>query len=312
MELILEVKRSSQKAVIGAIKRKRKIPKIRRIKPHSDKSKHYIIVTYRPKHKLDDDGEVRKEFGKIKGVIKVRLNQPLNQLKENMDEKNCHFIFDVDSTLTSGHGTIQNEIRGIFNKLKENGHRIYLASGRNMDGLRKDIEEFGAESYGIAENGGIILGLGRGGYLVIGDRTEPDKVLKYMKKRCKSIKEDIRQGMRLTERIFLATIKEERFEKYVENSKARVNILAGKNSYHVTQKKVDKGFALERLKTELRFGTDDMVIGVGDSDLDIPLFKKADYAFVVGNGSSKAKKHATNLKGNYAAGIRELERDYLK
>ena len=128
-----------------------------------------------------------------------------------------------------------------------------------------------------------------------------------MKTKCRKIKEDIRQGMRLTERIFLATINEEKFRKYVEKSKAKVDILAGKNSYHVTKKKIDKGFALEKLKAKIRFGKNDIIIGVGDSDLDIPLFKEADYSFIVGNGSKKAKKYAVNLKGNYVDGIKEIQ-----
>ena len=155
MEAILEVKKSKQRAVMEAIKqKKRKAPEIYQINSYSDQSKYYVIVAYHSESKLDDT-KIKKELGTIDHVTKIKLNKPLGGLRKNVSNKNCHFVFDVDSTLTSGRGMIQNEIRNIFNELKEGGHRIYLASGRNMDKLREDMREFGTERYGIAENGGI-------------------------------------------------------------------------------------------------------------------------------------------------------------
>jgi len=274
-----------------------------------------VLVTYAVEHLLGDaDVEKLKEkYAALKHVEDVTVNQSIGPFRENISIKNCHFVFDVDSTLTTGRSTIQNKVRNIFHDMTEaSGHRVYLASGRKMDDLRQDIEDLGAESYGIAENGGILLGFGTKGFLLIGERTEPDKVLTYMKTRCRKVKEDIRQGMRLTERIFLATITKQEFLKYVEKSKAKVNVLASKSSYHVAKERVDKGSALEKLKTKLRLGINDIVIGVGDSDLDVPLLKEADYGFVVGNGSKSAKAAGIDLGKNYADGVETMYRKWFR
>ncbi len=91
-----------------------------------------------------------------------------------------------------------------------------------------------------------------------------------------------------------------------------MDVLASKNAYHVTKKHINKGSALERLRTELRFGDYDIIVGVGDSDLDISLFKESDYKFAVGNASPDAKKAATPLKGNYVDGVVEMYEKYFR
>ena len=316
MEVILKIKSGKGESIIKTIEsQKRKFPKIQKITKYTDKRNHYVLVTYDIGHFFTDQNisKLEKKYKKLFDVIDVKINQAINSIPQNISTKNCHFVFDVDSTLTTGRGTIQNKIRNIFHDMTENdSHRVYLASGRSMEQLRQDIQDFKTESYGIAENGGILLGFGKDGYLPIGDRFGPDEVLKYVKTYCPNVKEDIKQGMRLTERIFRATIKEDQFLKYVKKSKAKVNVLASKNSYHVTGENIDKGFALEKLKTKLQFGQNDIIIGIGDSDLDISLLDESDHKFVVGNASKKVKSIAISLGKNYADGVEEMYETWFK
>jgi len=319
LEVMLKTKKGKENSVIRDIKRHaRRFPRVQNTTKYGEyggRSECYVLVTYAVDHLLGDaDVEKLKEkYAALKHVEDVTINQAIGPFKENISVKNCHFVFDVDSTLTTGRGTIQNKVRNIFRDMTEgSGHRVYLASGRKMDDLRQDMEDFGAESYGIAENGGILLGFGTDGFLLIGERAEPDKVLAYMKARCRKVKEDIRQGMRLTERIFLDTVTKPKFLEYVEKSKARVSVLASKGSYHVTKEGVDKGSALEKLKTRLRLGANDIVIGVGDSDLDVPLLQEADYGFVVGNGSKDAKAAGIDLGKNYADGVEAMYQKWFR
>lgn len=307
LEIFLTVQNNKRNAVICNIKKKkRSFPRIQNIETYNS---NYIVVSYPSNYILDNvqKNRLKKRYELLPDVDSVALPNVINDLDENMSTKNFHFVFDVDSTLTTGRGTIQNMVRGIFRKMKESGHRIYLASGRSEPQLRQDMKDFNTECYGIAENGGILIGMGHDGHLLVGDRTEPDKVLLYMKQNCNTVKEDIDQGMRLTERIFTHTISTNRFLSYVRKSRARVDVLASKNAYHVTKKQINKGFALERLRTELRFGDNDKVVGVGDSDLDVPLFQESDYSFAVGNSSPNAKRAAKNHLGrNYADGVAEM------
>ena len=312
LEAILQVKKGKENAVIKKInENRRSFPKIRKVEKYND---NHVIVFYPEDYFLSEDAinQLQKKFQCLDNIVQVSINQPNKDFKKNISTKHCHFIFDVDSTLTTGRGTIQHKVRDIFNDMKDDGHRIYLASGRSMEQLRQDIMNFKTEQYGIAENGGILLGFGKDGYLVIGDRTNPDKISVYMKQKCKKIKEDIEQGMRLTEKIFKATVPEPTFLKYVKRSKIKVNVLASKNSYHVAQDKVNKGFALEKLKTKLRFGFSDLVIGIGDSGLDIPLLEESDYGFVVGNASQKAKGAGIVLGKSYADGVKEMYECWFK
>ncbi len=318
MEVILKVKRGKATSVIAEIKKhSRKFTKIKHLKKYNDferPSITYVVVTYSDDHLLSDKGanQLKKKYESLSNVTDITVNQAINAFKENISDKNCHFVFDVDSTLTKGRGTIQNKVRNIFAQMNASGHRVYLASGRNEAQLRQDMDNFNTERFGIAENGGIIIGMGSDGHLILGNRTEPDKVLQYMKKHCKKITEDVVQGIRITERIFDAVIKESKFLNYVKKSNANVEVLASKNSYHVVKKKINKGYALERLSTELRFGNDDVVIGVGDSDLDVPLFGESVYKFAVGNASPKAKKTAIFLSENYADGVQEMYQKWFK
>ena len=319
LEVVLEIKKGKGAVIIKEIEEcKRKFlnfQKLERYAEHQNNTKHFVLVTYGVDHLLshNDVEKLKTRYAKINNVQCVTINQATNEFRSNISTKNCHFVFDVDSTLTTGRGTIQNKVRNIFNKMKDDdSHRVYLASGRSMGQLRQDMTDFQTEDYGIAENGGILLSFGRDGYLLISDRVEPDKVLHYMKTNRIKIKEDIEQGFRLTERIFHADVPAKQFLEYVEKSGAKVTVLASKTSFHVTKEKIDKGFALEKLRTKLRLGYDDVIIGVGDSDLDISLLKESDYKFAVGNASRRTKSVAVNLRGDFADGIKEMYEQWFK
>lgn len=304
LEIILKIKSGKVNSVIGIIKKKKKSLKF----THIIELKSDLVLVKYPhnfQRTATSESKLKKQYQRIDDIVEVHIN-PSNIVRRYVKHNNCHFVFDVDSTLTTGRGTIQSKILNIFNRMQGDGHRIYLASGRSAPQLREDIEKLDIEKYGIAENGGILLGFGEENELVVGDRQEPDKVSEYIKKKCKKVKEDIRQGMRKTERIFKNTIPEKKFMEYVKKSKAQVNVLASKNTYHVTKKGIDKGSALEKLRNRLRLGDNDIVIGVGDSNLDIPLLQEADYGFVVGNATEKLKKEGIVLKKNYADGVEEM------
>ncbi|RNJ79806.1 MAG: HAD family phosphatase [Nitrosopumilus sp. B06] len=297
---------------MNAIKRnKRKFPKMTKSKKYHPSR---IIVCYPDDYFLNTKNaeKLQKKYGSLPNVVEAKINQAVKGFKSNISTKSCHFFFDVDSTLTEGDGVIQNKVRGIFAQMKNDECRVYLASGRDVDQLGKDIKDLGAERRAIAENGGILIGVGPDGQKNIGNKKHPDTVSAYMRQHCKKIKEDIGQGVRETERIFKATIPEKKFLEYVKKSRANVSVLASKNSYHVTEKNINKGHALERLKNHLKFGTHDLVIAVGDSDLDVPMMKKSHHAFAVGNASLKARRAGIHLGRNYADGVEEMYERWFK
>ena len=251
-------------------------------------------------------------FKKIRGVLLVTyiplyLNIKDTSLNESLRTNRCRFVFDIDSTLTrGGPGTIHHKIEDVFNKMVEKGIRIYLATGRSMPDLNKLIKEYPVEKYPIAENGGILLGFGPDNYLEFGNKTEPNKVLEYLQVKYQ-IPEDMAQGERLTEVIFLqknVTLK--RIAQAIKARKAKVDIHASKNSFHISKRGINKGSAMLELGKRLHWNNQ-MIIAVGDADMDIPMFKNADYSFAVGNASKGAKRAASKvLKGKYEQGIKEI------
>lgn len=311
MKIYLDVNKRNKNRV------RKQIEKFRTIDYINDVSNRLIVILKKPVAFEDKNTikQLQKKFN-IPGVTNVIVS-PIKKDRGGsslkIKHKNCHCFFDIDSTLTKGDGNITSNIQNIFKKMKADGFRIYFASGRQIADVQKDMKDFGTEKLGIAENGGIILGMGPQGEYVHGDRTQPDKLDAYLKRNCKTIKEDIEQGFRRTERIYLDKIPLQKLKKYKKASKAKVEILASKTAYHVSKMKINKGSAIGKLKTYMNFGPNDIVVSIGDADMDIPMFNESELSYVVGNGSKNALKEAKfPLEKEHDEGIEEFYNELKK
>lgn len=265
-----------------------------------------------------------KQFSKIKGVTEVNLLQV--QEDNTQFEKNArfikHYFFDIDSTLTSGApGFIHYEVNEIFEKMKNLGVRIYFVTGRAMDDVIKLMKKYPVRNQAIAENGGIIIGFGDGGYEEIGNRTPPVEFIDYLRGKNYNPQEDTEQMGRLTEMVLFRnsisqnSIKTSRIQ--AKKKGIKVTILESQNSYHITKEGIDKGEALNYLCNKLNIGSKhDEIVSVGDSGLDVPMFKKSHRSFLMGNATKDARKNAPKrtirLKGKYINGIRQIYEDLSK
>lgn len=272
-------------------------------------TKSYAIVTYKSGYTPSAAGldKITRAYMDLGCVAEATVIGTPGEFADTTFRNALHFFFDVDSMLTEGNSLILNKVRKAFKKMVRDGHRIYLASGRNADQIGMDAETLGVEAMGIAENGGIMILALPSERIKLGDRSDPDEVLHYMKVNCRRVREDVSQPMQITERIFRKNVPESKFKEYVKRSKANVDVLSSKTSYHVTMRGVNKGSALEKLKAQLEFVEYDVAVGVGDSDLDVPMFEKSDWSFAVHNASRRAKKTATTvLEGSYGDGVAEI------
>lgn len=255
---------------------------------------------------------LQKKYG-MAGVKKVIVTVANDKSTLGIRDKSLHCFFDIDGTLTRGSGIINRKIRTIFGRMKKDGGmRIYFASGRSMPCLEKDMTSFQTEPYGISENGGIIMGLGN--RETLGDRTQPDVLHSYIRSNCRKAREDIDQGFRRTERIYLQkSISRKQMNEYVKKSGAKVDIHPSRNSYHVSAKGINKGAAIEKFSTEMRFGPDNFIVAIGDADMDVPMLKASDLGFAVGNASPAVIKEADiALTGEHEKGIAEMYESLLK
>ena len=156
MDLLLSVLPRKEASVIRSILNNRKaFTKIKNLQAYSDEKGSFVIVT------LDmgilnviEASKLQAKYEKIKYVLSATATQTIeDDFKSNIKDKNCHFFFDIDSTLTKGGlGTIHRTIRHIFENMKEDGYRIYFVSGRSEAQVKEDMTAFDTEPYGIAEN----------------------------------------------------------------------------------------------------------------------------------------------------------------
>ncbi len=255
---------------------------------------------------------IKEQIVKMRGVetiavVKGHIKAKNATMNEAISTNHCRLIFDIDSTLTrGGAGTIHPSIPPILQDIEDRGIWVYAATGRSVYDLIQIVNANPIQMTSIAENGGIILGFSSEGYIEHGSKTEPNKVLDHLQKKYK-IKEDMKQGERITEVIFLQKdVSEDQLNEAIEAKKARVTIHHSQNSYHISAKDIDKGSAVLELGKRLKWGNA-YKIAVGDSQMDVAMFNACDYSFAPKNGDDFAKEACVEiLNGNYEQAIANL------
>lgn len=233
---------------------------------------------------------------------------------ENKKKRFHHIFFDIDSTLTENHvDTIDWRVRSWFKKFQEQDCLLYFCSGRAYQDIGKLTTSYGLGYYGIAENGGIILGIGHEstGYKY-GNISEPNKLLQYLNGNGVPFKIDAKQSNRKTEVVLvLKSISESVLKKAIAKSGANVEYTKSARAYHITKEKVNKGTAINYLiGTELELDRGLVkIVGMGDSGLDAKMFCTCDEGYVVKSGTDEAKNSVPKynwLKKNPPHAIEEL------
>ena len=247
-------------------------------------------------------------------ISKKKINRKKITHKRNkpFKEKIRHIFFDIDSTLThQGVQTLNNNVKETFERFMENNCSIYFCTGRSSKKVRELIKMYKTSPYGIAENGGIIINASSLPNEKFGDKTEPDKLINYLMAQKIPHRLDASQQSRKTEHIIIKnTLTKKCLNQAIRKSKAQVEVHTSKNTYHISKNGINKGSAIEYIISEEELGLSsdiNEIIAVGDSDLDIPMFKIADSSYAVGNANLTVKKKAKyRLKNNPPKAIEEL------
>ena len=257
---------------------------------------------------------IKNILQKMRGVKTIKIIKPhikINNIKleHAFATNNCRFILDIDSTLTrSGSSTINSSVRSTLKNIVDRGIWVYVATGRSLSNLTNLIVQYNdlIQPHSIAENGGLILGFTSNGYVEWGNKDEPRKVLEYLQSKHR-IKEDMSQGERITEVIFLHDdVSRVMLDKAIKATKAKVDIHKSQNSYHISAKNKDKGTAILELANRMKWG-DTYKIAVGDSQLDVPMFSACDYSFAPKNCDKHARDACNQvLSGSYEECLAEI------
>lgn len=228
-------------------------------------------------------------ISKIRNVKEVEIHKDKTEIVINRVH---HIFFDVDSTLThQGIETPGTRVRDVFDDLIQAECRLYFCTGRALSDVRNLMRRYDIRhDYSIAEGGGILIE-GIKDYTEIGDRYNVDKFMHYMRSHGIRYREDLNQMNRITEFVILKKgISEKVLQNAITNSNINVEYHASNNAYHISKKGINKGTAVRKIKERLRLETRyHKFIGMGDSDLDLPMFAECDDCYIV-NGSTLCDK----------------------
>ena len=273
-----------------------------------------IIVTSK---KISEKNKIiikrmKEYFSDIKYVKYIKLYADVTKTRNAKKiQKILHLFFDIDSTLTHTKvKTIDSDVKSYFNKFKELNCILYFCTGRSYQEVMELNQKYDLGPYGIAEAGGIIVGIGRDGKYRFGKNNEPDKSIKYLNDNAIKYTIDPNQSNRLTEFVLLKeSIQKNILTKAIKKSKSKVDCHMTKNTYHITSLHVNKGTAINHL-----IGADELdlnpesnyTIGIGDSELDIPMFDKCQDSYSVGTDIKVRKAAKHNLQKTAPRAIFEL------
>ncbi len=242
-----------------------------------------------------------------------------------------HIFFDIDGTLCSDNVSenegISNATLETLQKMRENGHKLYLATGRSHSQLTKSLKEFNFDGF-ILSDGGIIN---------VGDKSFSDGGI--AENEVKRVVEEARKRG-ITTRLITPTemiidnINEELLKKNNELVKItsgtadiiikeltdfsnvikfhmmtdrkhkieELDFLLGNYVistfegifFDVRPNNISKAKGLQKIIDVLNINIED-TIAIGDGDNDIELFEVVGLSICMDNGTDKAKASANMI-----------------
>ncbi len=199
---------------------------------------------------------------------------------------------DVDGTLTNKDGTINLDSVKVLRGLKEKGIEVMLATGRSIFETYTLSKFLGFANFGIGENGGVIYYKEPTRVKLFGNFNDALYAYEYLSREFEGIK--INQRMpRLTEILL-----ERNFDKEAANkllNKIGFKVLDSGIVFHLSSLEINKGVALRYLCESLKIKKEE-VASIGDSEVDVPMFKVSGYAFLVNKNFQIDEKELSDTK----------------
>lgn len=216
--------------------------------------------------------------------------------------------------VTDIDGTVTHDDRRLSVEALKASHMIsgripfILASGNTLCFTRAVSKMLGTRSPLIAENGGLLLSSYDADPILIEPCTdELEAALAVLLENFDLVVID--SGERVTDVSFLKTVSKEEVLPYLSDFRS-IHFVDAEFAYHLTDKNICKGDALQRTAEMMGMKAGDFV-AVGDSNNDIDLFHAAGLSFAVANATDAVKKEADYvLQKGHGDGFAEMI-DYL-
>lgn len=219
-------------------------------------------------------------------------------------------VVDVDGTITDERLLIDPQVVLAIRELEKNNVTVCFASGNALPVVKALSSYLGASGPIIAEIGCVIDILDE--VYTFGDPKLVRSALEGLKRKYGNrIREHWSNRYRHVDIAIRPTVPRDELESTI-SSYGGLTVLDSKYAYHIHPKGVDKGTAIEVICRMLRISLEE-VASIGDSELEIPLFKKVGFSVAVANAPEELKSVATKVTSSgYSRGFLEFARELIK
>jgi len=204
---------------------------------------------------------------------------------------------DIDGTITDETRAVNCRAVVELRKIKI---PVILVTGNVMCYARTAAKLLGFSEIVVAENGGVVRFEYDGKDLILGDKQKCLHAMELLSEHFRI--EPLDLELRLSEVALRRTFPIEEAEKLLSSQKIDVKIVDSVFAYHLMDRSVSKGKALEIVAERLKIPLDEFV-AIGDSENDIDMLKAVGYGVAVANAHPSLKKvarlvtHASNGEG---------------
>jgi len=196
-------------------------------------------------------------------------------------------IVDVDGTLTDPDGFLNLDAAKYIRILEKYGIMVMLASGNALPVTKALSDYIGCSGPVIAEDGGVIFSNEK--IIVNGSNyMARQALLKLRENFGERVIESYSNPFRYTDVAIKRTIPIEDVRKVVSQY-PDLKVVDSKFAYHIHNKSIDKGLGF-KIACELISKDPKLIIAIGDSELDIPMFKLAGYSVATNNAPEEVKE----------------------
>ena len=190
-------------------------------------------------------------------------------------------------------GTITDETRAVNCKtvveLRKIEIPVILVTGNVMCYARTAAKLLGFSEIVVAENGGVVRFEYDGKDLILGDKQKCLDAMELLSEHFPV--EPLDLELRLSEVALRRTFPIEDAEKLLNLEAVGVKIVDSGFAYHLMDKSVSKGKALEIVAERLEISLDEFV-AIGDSENDIDMLNAVGYGVAVANAHPSLKRVA--------------------
>ena len=200
-------------------------------------------------------------------------------------EKKAIFL-DVDGTLVANHGKMTEQVKKAITLARNQGHKVFICTGRNKIGIRNELEEVNFDGF-IAS---------AGSYIEVADEVVHSRYYdrKLIEKAC-----DVFNRNNIHKISFIAMRQEDfdhAFKELKENFNFVVHDMFGSKNINgeIMSKLDNKGTGIKRIVDYLNIDMED-TIGFGDSMNDYEMIDAVKCGVVMDNGSARLKEIADRI-----------------